>query len=511
MGTMEIKQTTIDGERLYRMLRSAFASLSYNETYLNDINAFPVSDKDTGTNMKRTFRKGLLAIEENKTAGETISSFATHMSMESRGNSGFILSQFFLGLKDCLKDKDLITLEDFMKALVHAYQVAYAAVINPMEGTMLTVMREGTRLAIEKFSALENGGIGDFLSLLSENVFLSVLETHSQMKLLEANNVVDSGALGFYLVVDGMKKSYEGNSLYFDCRESGLLPRRMADVDNPLTFFRYCTEFTIRLKERKGKKYYSDILSKHGDSVVVAINGDFLKVHVHTNGPQDVIKEFSKYGETVLTKVEDLFETPEFARLKNRKHLDYAVVAFTYGAGTAAILEQLGADAAFPIPEGHVPTEAELKNLLGPYLEGNLVVYSADRKIEDILKSLRWWGHYDNLLVVECRGLTNAFFKLASSMFDCSFKDFDKQLDVLRRIKTVEFAFDGQDGLVEKLRRSLSPERLKGFATMVVFGGRAIKQKTIDEISFFFAERDDVEFSYFAGLQEHPLLLIGAM
>lgn len=504
-------EARIDGSTLYGMLRSAFASLSYNESYLNDINTFPVSDSDTGTNMKRTFRTGLLALQGNEAPGEMLSRFAKEMTRKSRGNSGFILSQYFLGLSDSLKEKEAISIEDLSQAISHAYHVAYAAVINPMEGTMLTVMREGSKRALARFADIGTGGLRDFFALLSADTFQSVLETHGQMRLLERNNVVDSGALGFYLVIDGMKKWLEGDTFYFDCKGNGLLPKKMAEAQNPLSFFRYCTEFTIRLKERRGKDYFTRLLSSRGDSVVVAINDGLLKVHIHTNAPQTVIQQFGRFGEIVLTKVDDLFDTPEFARLKTRKREDYAVVAFTNGTGNAALFENLGADAAFPVPESHEPTEEELKNILGPFLEGNLVVYSANKKIEDALKSMKWWDHRENLLVVECRGLANAFFKLASSMFDGPFREFSRQLDMLKRIKTLELSFRDMKDIREHMESALSPERLSGRSSLVFFGGKEMSQEAIDAITFHFASRDDIEFNYFPGGQESPLLVVGVM
>ena len=508
---MKKQIVSIDGTSIYHMLRFAFTSLSFNESYLNDINTFPVSDSDTGTNMKRTFRKGLLATGENQTAGSALVSFAKNMSMDSRGNSGFILSQYFLGLSEYLKDKDSITLEDFSEAIVHAYKVAYAAVLNPMEGTMLTVMRVGAMRALEKLQSMPDASFADFFEIFSQSIFSAVLQTHSQMGLLEANNVVDSGALGFYLVIDGMKKSFDEEEPYFNCSESTTLPKRVSDADNPLTFFRYCTEFTIDLKERHSKEYFSEILSGRGDSIVVAINENLLKVHIHTNAPSTIIKEFGKFGRLVFTKADDLFETPQFERLKRRKHVGYAVVAFTNGDQTATLYERLGVDAAFPVPKGHVPTEEELKKLLEPYLDGKLVVYSADRKIEDLLKSMHWWGGYKNLFVVECRGLANTFFKLASSMFDGSFEDFKKQSDLLKKIKTTEFRIAEGEDLKSQLKQFLSPKRLNGYSTLAVFGGRNISQDDINTITSFFAENVEIEFNYFPGGQDDPLVIIGAM
>lgn len=504
-------EKVIDGSSLYNMLRIAFTSLSYNESYLNDINTFPVSDSDTGTNMKRTLRMGLLTTSQEQTAGELIRSLADNMSLSSRGNSGFILSQYFMGLSEYLRDKNVITIEDFSKAIVHAYKVAYASVVNPAEGTMLTVMREGAKQTLDKFNNLSNGTFADFFNIFSESIFASTLKTSSQMSLLETNNVVDSGALGFYLIVEGMKKAFNENIPYFNCLESELLPKRFVDADTPLTFFRFCTEFTIRLKEKNTKEYFSNLLYGHGDSVVIAINKDLLKVHIHTNEPELIINKFKKFGSIVSTKVDDLFLTPQFSRLARRKHNDYAVVAFTYGDQSALLFERLGVDAAFAIPTNFIPSEESLKKLIEPFLNGKLIIYCADKKIEDLLKSIKWWGHFENMIVVECRGMVNAFFKLASSMFDSSFEDFQKHLYLLNKIKTIEFKITTNDNLFSQLETNLSPNRLEGYSTIVVFGGKNLSQDDIDTISNFFANNENIEFSYFQGGQEDSLFIIGAM
>lgn len=503
---------SLDGNALYTMLRTAFTSLSYNENYLNDINTFPVSDSDTGTNMKQTFKKGLASTDGHESAGKTLFTFARNMSLDSRGNSGFILSQYFIGLGDYLKDKDMVTLEDFKAAIVHAYKVAYAAVVNPVEGTMLTVMREGAIQSIQEINKLSGTiSFGQFLNSLSHYTFDSVLLTHSQMGLLEHNNVVDSGALGFYLVIDGMRKAFDNSLPYFDCQQSDLLPKKYTDADNPLTFFRYCTEFTIKLNDVKTKDYYLKKMEGRGDSTVVAINGGLLKVHIHTSTPQPIIKEFKKYGQLIFTKIDDLYETPQFARLKRRKYDDFAVIAFTSGDKTATLFESLGCDAAFPVPADHKYSEEEIRNLLEPYLSGNVIAYSQNKKIEEILKNMHWWGHMDNLLVVESNGRANAFFKLASSMFNGSFNEFKERMELLKKIQANEFTFENDENLREQLEHSLSKNRLKGLATIVAFGGKNITDNDIEILNDYFSEMDDIEFTYFPGGQEEPLIIIGAM
>ena len=505
------KLNSIDGLTVYNMLRYGFTSLSYNENYLNNINTFPVSDNDTGTNMKRTFQKGLLAINENKNAGSVLHSFAKNMSLGSRGNSGFIFSQYFLGLSDFLKEKALITIEDFSKAIIYAYKIAYAAVINPMEGTMLTAMSEGANEVLNNIKNFNEVSFDDFFNLFSKSIFSSVLKTKSQMELLNTNNVVDSGALGFYLVINGMRKSFDDNIPYFNCEESNLLPKRYSDIDNPMTYFRYCTEFTVNLNNKNTKKYFSNILKEKGDSVVVAINNNLLKVHIHTNIPYNIINDFKSYGTIIRTKVDDLFETPQFERLKRRKHDDYVVIAFTYGEANASLCERLGADVAFSIPFNHKTSEDELKSLLTYYKETNVIVFSADKNVENALKSMHWWGDFKNLFVVECAGMANTFFKLASSMFDLSFDEFKKEANNLKRINNLEFKIDDNKNLKEELNCYLSSNRLKGYSTIAIFGGKNVKKEDIDIVTSFFEENEDIEFNYFPGGQEDSLFIIGAM
>lgn len=500
----------IDSQNLYRMLRLGFTSLSFNENYLNEINTFPVSDSDTGTNMKRTFQKGLVSLNQTNSAGELLLSFAKNMSLESRGNSGFIFSQYFLGLAEYLKDKETITIEDFSNGLMYAYKVAYAAVINPMEGTMLTVMLEGANEVLKYISSIKDYSFVNLFDVFSQSVFDGVLKTQSQMSLLDSNYVVDSGALGFYLVIDGMRKIFN-ESPYFNCEESTLLPKRISDVDNPLTFFRYCTEFTISLKETHSKKFFSNILTHFGDSVVVAINGNNLKVHVHTNVPQKIINDFKRFGTLLFTKIDDLFSTPEFDRMKRRKHEGYGVVAFTYGDDNALLYERLGVDVCFPLPHGHETSDEEIKTLLSCYLNDKLIIFSADKKIEEKIKSIAWWDGRKDVLVVECSSLTNTFFKLASSMFDVTFDEFKQQINLLKKIKNFEYKIINNENIKSQLKEISKVIKSKKYSTVAVFGGKNVTKEDINMITSFFAMDENIEFNYFSGGQEDSLFTLGAM
>ena len=518
------RESTIDGGLLRRMLHSGFTNLSHNKNYLNDLNIFPVSDCDTGTNMKITFEKGIAALKGEASFHGVLSAFVKDMSLGSRGNSGFILSQYFLGIHEYIKDNGSVTAADLCDALQHAYMVAYRAVIQPAEGTMLTVMRDGIKRTLPKINGQTSAK--EFFDVLVEEMFLCVQETVKQMDVLRENNVVDSGALGLYLIFDGMKKAFNDDSRLFDCEQSESLPKRVppALVKN-VSFFRYCTEFALRLREVKGEEYFVRLLTKKGDSIVAAANENILKVHIHTNRPREITDEFSKYGDIITKKIDDLFLTQEFERLKQRKHEGFAVVAFTDGEGIAAALEQIGADVAFSVPFGHRPGEEDLKTLLGGFLMENLIVFPDSKDMHDKLKRIQWFSNYQNLYVAEYGGLAKTFFTLSSLVFTDEFKNVVKSLESLKKQRVFQTSirqnytrYSGVlrnkiitlDDFAGLLNAVAGGEVLRPYSTAVVFGGKYCKSEDADAVRAHFEQNANLEFAYIDGRQHDCDFIIGA-
>ena len=124
---------------------------------------------------------------------------------------------------------------------------------------------------------------------------------------------------------------------------------------------------------------------------------------------------------------------------------------------------------------------------------------------------MHWWGDFKNLFVVECAGMANTFFKLASSMFNLSFNEFKKEVNNLKRINNLEFKINDNKNLKEELNCYLSSNRLKGYSTIAIFGGKNVKKEDIEIVTSFFEENEDIEFNYFPGGQEDSLFIIGAM
>ena len=517
----------IDGELLYKMLINSFTNLSHNINYLNETNVFPVSDNDTGSNMKQTFCSGITAMCAEPSFSGTFQTFVKGMLMGSRGNSGLILSQYFLGIYEYTKGKDAVSTADLCSAMLHAYHAAHKAVLNPVEGTMLTIMREGINRTLPALN--EKTSIKEFYDILVREMFICVQETTNLMDTLRDNNVVDSGAVGFFLIFDGMKRMLHDDLQHFDCEQNSSLPNRNKTLVKRISFFRFCTEFSLRMHEVKNCNFYERLLIKRGDSIVITSDSGILKIHLHTNEPQGVINEFSKYGDFITKKVEDLFLTEEFERLKLRKHNGFAIIAFTYGEGNAMFLEQLGADIAFNIPFGHYLGEEGLKKLIEVFLKENIIIFSNNRETYDRLKSIQWYSNYQNMYVADSDGLIKNFFMLSSLIFLDEFKNVIKSLETFKKkrffqanvktaVKENRMLYTAcmkdttvtKDDFVDLLNEAAGKKNLMQFSAVVVFGGKNCSQKDIDIVHAHFENIDNLDFSYFDGQQYDYDFIIGA-
>jgi uncharacterized protein len=526
IGKMQYEYT-IDGKLLSKMLKSGFTNLSHNIDYLNGINVFPVSDGDTGINMKKTFESGVAALNGEASFCDTFSAFVKGLLIGSRGNSGFILSQYFLGIYEYTKGKNTVSVDDLNSALPHAYQVAYRAVLNPVEGTILTIMREGPKRTLRKIG--DKTTIQEFFDILADEMFICVRETVNQMNLLHDNNVLDSGAVGLYLIFDGMRSAFHENLQHFDCEENTVFPSRSKTLIKTFSFFRYCTEFVLSMHKVQSRDYFVRLLTDRGDSIVVATDENLLNVHIHTNEPQKILDEFKKYGSLVTMKVDDLFLTEEFDRLKRRKHAGFAVVVFTYGEGNAVTLENMDADVAFCVPAGHAPSEESLQNLLGEFLKENLIVFASDKQMRERLRRIKQFADLQNIYVAESDGLANTFFMLSSLIFADEFKNVVKSLESFKKQKVFETSIKamvvynhmqysgnlgGQDitmnDFAELLNLVLSETVLSQYSTVVVFGGKNCKQEDIDGIRAHFEKNSNVEVTCLDGQQQECDFIIGA-
>lgn len=307
--------TTLDSSMFKAMITNGYLDLKKHLKEVNDLNVFPVPDGDTGSNMGATMSGGVEAFQnlEESSVGKIAEAMAKGMLMAARGNSGVILSQFFAGLADALKEFKDVPLPAFAEAMEAGVRSAYSVVVKPVEGTILTVMREGCEFALSKVTS--SSTYAEYFTWLISKMKESLERTPELLPILKEAGVIDSGGAGLVYIVEGMGQAIGGKiiedvSFDFETRKVDLTLEAFNE-DTPLDYG-YCTEFILQLSNAKNgpKEFSLDALIKHleiiGDSIVAFQNGTLVKVHVHTKTPDKAISYAQRFGEFVTFKMENM-------------------------------------------------------------------------------------------------------------------------------------------------------------------------------------------------------------
>ena len=299
----------MDGILFRDLIVNGSVKLKNNMNRINDLNVFPVPDGDTGSNMSATMAAGANAIRniEEKAIGVVAKVLSRGMLMGARGNSGVILSQLFSGIAKSLVGKESIDVEEFAYALRSGVEQAYSAVIHPVEGTMLTVSREGADEAISVCQDVED--FEDLFELYIKELYESLARTPDLLPVLKEVGVIDSGGAGFIEIVEGMRDALNGK-IYQDKQE----PSSDYKVDltnykhNEGEDFGYCTEFIMQIEKMSefSQKDFIEMISPLGDSLVVVQDENILKVHIHTQTPGDALNLAQRFGFFVNLKIENM-------------------------------------------------------------------------------------------------------------------------------------------------------------------------------------------------------------
>lgn len=298
----------IDGDLLKKLIINGSIRLKNNMNYINDLNVFPVPDGDTGSNMSATVSAGARAVEniEETHIGDVAKKLARGMLMGARGNSGVILSQLFSGMAKALKGHEVADPTLFSDALRKGVEQAYAAVINPVEGTILTVSREGADRACSVC-----GSVTDFEQLFDEymdELKASLKRTPDLLPVLKEVGVVDSGGAGFIEIVLGMMDALNGK-MYENHLEKTDYKVNLTNIEHQQgDDFGYCTEFIMQVDKMDefNQKDFTEMISPLGDSLVVVVDENILKVHIHTKTPGDALNLAQYYGFFINLKIENM-------------------------------------------------------------------------------------------------------------------------------------------------------------------------------------------------------------
>lgn len=325
----------IDGALLARMVREGTARLRTHAQEVNDLNVFPIPDGDTGSNMLQTASGGAdsIASTESGSIGKLSRRISDGMLLSARGNSGVILSQIFEGMARALDGAETADAELIIRAMQSGTRTAYDAVMQPTEGTMLTVMRCATDYVAGKAPSLPVELLRDFISEAKR----TLERTPDMLPVLKRAGVVDSGGAGLIYIAEGMLDALLSDSSseetvdtsWQDAAPSAAEPDLDSFDENSKLEYGYCTELLLRLQRSKidpetlRVESLTEWLSGIGDSVVAFKTGSIVKLHIHTKTPDRVLAFCQRYGEFLKVKIENMSLQHNSSMLGIGENTDY--------------------------------------------------------------------------------------------------------------------------------------------------------------------------------------------
>ena len=303
----------INGQLFKNMVLNGCYLLHNQHQEIDALNVFPVPDGDTGTNMSLTFSSGAKEIEnlDSDDIYQISKKLSKGLLMGARGNSGVILSQIFRGFSMYLEGKTEIDCVDMAKAFNNGAKIAYKAVMRPVEGTILTVIRESAEAAVKY--AKKGKTIEDVFSYFVKQAEESLERTPELLPVLKEVGVVDSGGAGLLLVLTGFMAALSGDRVDFvDIKSEGQV-NAGTELESSEEGYGYCTEFIVRLEPSLIDKFSENQLKKEleripGNSIVVVQDEEIVKVHVHTLKPGEALNLAQRFGEFVKLKIENMQE-----------------------------------------------------------------------------------------------------------------------------------------------------------------------------------------------------------
>jgi len=450
--TKEEQNITVDGELFEKLVVYGANNLKTHLKTVNDLNVFPIPDGDTGENMYKTISGGVSGIKNAKghNLGEMAESVANGMLLSARGNSGVILSQFFYGIATGLMDCERANVKVLGEAFKRGVKQAYKSVINPVEGTMLTVAREAVEYACEKID--ENSTLETFFNDYVKETKRSLERTPELLQVLKEAGVIDSGGAGLMYIAEGMNDAIHGEELAVtEVKEEETTELDFSKfTEDSEMVYGYCTELLLRLQNKKcdavnfDEKVIIDFLTSIGDSVVCFKTGTIIKLHVHTLTPYKVLEFCQQFGEYLTIKIENMTlqhnETAEEKEKENdeeeisfkvkRARREFALITVATGKGLSDTFLEMGADIVLDGGQGKNPSIEEFINAFDEVNADNIFVLPNNSNIIMAAKQASNIYKGSKIFVIESKNMGQAYSAL--SMLDYSIGDAEKIADQIR-------------------------------------------------------------------------------
>ncbi|WP_461224358.1 DAK2 domain-containing protein [Lacticaseibacillus suihuaensis] len=356
--------TEITAAKFSDMIRIAAHRIKKNAEFVNSLNVFPVPDGDTGTNMNLTFQTGAKAVLESDSdqVGELAKHLGKGLLMGARGNSGVISSQLFRGFAKSVAAKDTLSAQDLADAFAGGVETAYKAVMKPVEGTILTVAREGAKAGLKAAAGTEDAVV--VMNAVVKAAKRALAKTPDLLPVLKEVGVVDSGGQGLVFIYEGFKEGLSGevedDAYVPDEVEMGEMVSAthhqgaQAQLNPEDIVYGYCTEMMVNLGQGDAPKAFDyetfrQYLNQLGDSTLVVADDEVVKVHVHTEHPGTVFKYGQQFGTLEKIKVdnmrlqhESIIEREKEAPQEAQPLAAAGVVTIAAGSGLAELFKSLG-------------------------------------------------------------------------------------------------------------------------------------------------------------------------
>jgi len=307
----------MDGRRLYYTFIAGARKVIEHQVELNKINVFPVNDGDTGTNLASTIRAVVDSLHPHRSYKITADRIAETTLVNARGNSGIIFAQFLYGMSCETGNFKTITISQFAESIKNSVKYIYEAVANPVEGTMLTVIKDWANYIYEN-----RFRITDFNELFISSLKVlnqSLIETKTKLAVLAKANVVDAGARGFVFFVEGITDFITNSNLkeLIQVRaETGVFEKIEESIPEKPDF-RFCTEALIK-NSTIGREELLSTLEKFGNSIVIAGSDRMRRLHVHTDTPAELFNVLRNSGTIAFQKADDMVRQSDV--VYNRKY-----------------------------------------------------------------------------------------------------------------------------------------------------------------------------------------------
>lgn len=458
-----------------KMARGGAQELSNNADEVNKLNVFPVPDGDTGDNMKMTIESGVAAIENLDTdnLAEVMQELSHGMLLGARGNSGVILSQFFAGMAKGLEGIEQANPQTLGHALEIGVEQAYASVMTPTEGTILTVARESVEFAVRKLH--RNSTIKTFFRDLVDEMQASLDRTPEILAVLKEADVVDSGGAGLLYIMDGFNRVLNGKTIAAEGADVSDEAKKKASVaktsfgpDSEMTYG-YCTELLLQLQNSKCNpaKYsiapLKKFLASIGDSIVAFKTDSIVKIHVHTFTPEKVLEYCRSVGEFLTVKIENMSvqhtesadeksaagENEDTAEEKDETVLievkprsaekkKHAVVTVCNGEGMISIFSELGADVIVVGGQAHNPSTNDFLDAFAKINAENIFVFPNNGNIMMAASQAAELHSDANVIVIPSKIVCAGYIAMATVDLDGREADEvrDRMIETIQRVAT---------------------------------------------------------------------------